>query len=149
MKKSLLLFLWLLAGATFLSAQTSRTGAGNDIPYQLADRYFVSNAVFPEPLKAIKLETRAEFDSVFGMAPLSGALPTVIDFSRQYVIFVVAPTSYKKTELKALGLKKSGKNLLLTYSYSQGETLTYSTRHVIILIVDKKYKGIVKAVRSS
>ena len=100
-----------------------------DIPYQVADHYFVRNDAFPETFKAIKLKTQEAFDAIFAPAALNGVMPMKIDFSKQYVIAVVATVTDQRTEMKPVSLKRSGKNLVLRYSYTLGEKQSYSSRY--------------------
>ncbi len=111
-----------------------------DIPYTVADNYFVKNTVKKVPAK---ITSQAQFDKYFGMAAVmgEGGLPTYIDFSKQFVIAVDAPETNVDTELIPASLKTDGKKLLFTYKTKKGEQRSYTTHPFALIIVSKEYNA--------
>lgn len=120
-----------------------------DVPFVVAQNYFVRNDYQDKELHSLKITTQADFDNVFGMAATMGAngQPTALDFSKQYVIACIAPTSDTIHSLEAGSLKKSGDTLTLTYKQTDGEKRSFTSRYAILLIVGNEYQGEVKLQR--
>ena len=88
-----------------LSAYTmADRSAGDGIPYEIADRYFLKNDVGNETPSVIT--DAAEFNEYFGMATVMGGIPTPIDFSQNYVITVVLPQTDTVTRLEPVSQKQ-------------------------------------------
>lgn len=130
--------------------KTKATAASTAVPYTVASNYFVKNTFKQGMLKNAKIESQQAFDQFFGAAPVMGdaGKPTAIDFSKQYAIAVIPAATNNATTLNATSLKQSGKNITLTYSYKEGAKQTYTSQPFLLLVVDKKYDGVVKAVKS-
>ncbi|WP_353120967.1 hypothetical protein [Dysgonomonas capnocytophagoides] len=113
-----------------------------EIPFIVADRYFVNNTV--KSIDNPKITTKEEFDSLFGMATAMGTngLPTEIDFTKQYVIAVVKPETDYSTTLVPVSLQKNEKGeIVFSYKISKGEKQTYQIRPCLIVIVNKEATG--------
>ncbi len=144
---------------TAATPQAATTAAPTEeIPYVIANRYFVRNDI--DRLPTNKITTQEQFDSLFGMATVMGAdgRPTPIDFDTQYVIAIEEPVTYIDSEITPVSLtyapaantpkevpaNASGKivpgtKLVLTYKVSHGERRSYATRPLLMLIVDRRY----------
>ncbi len=155
----LIAFLFFAAGA---AAQKKSTGKKNkpavkltaadaaEVPYILADRYFVSNKFDQSKLPNPKIASREQFSAIFHGAPVMGenGTPTHIDFAKQFVIAIVPGLTTRKQDLKVISLKKEGARLMLTYSLTEGEDHpSWTAQYCLIVVVDKKYDGDVVAVR--
>lgn len=70
-----------------------------DVPYKVANGYFVRNDV--KKLPNGKISKQKDFEAAFGMAAVMGndGRPTEIDFDNQYVIAVSKPVTDRFTEL--------------------------------------------------
>lgn len=68
--------------------------------------------------------------------------PTAINFSRQYVISVARPATNVEITLvpKSLVANKKG-DVVLTYQEVQGKKRTFTTKPLLLVIVDKQYDG--------
>jgi len=117
--------------------------AEQDIPYTIAQRYFVNNTYNEGDLVNPKITTREQFRKIFGMATVMGenGKPTVIDFSRQYVLSVIGELTDRKTEISLISLKQNANRILLNYKITEGERESVTIRPVLLLIVDNKYQG--------
>ena len=117
------------------------------IPYVVGHNYYVLNnlrkGVFTEGV----IDTREQFDTIFGRAAVMGSLPTEIDFDRQYVIAVVDNMSDDAVHLNVLSLVESedGK-LVMTYERERSGKRSYSVRPYLMIIVDRQYYGDVEIV---
>ena len=76
-----------------------------DVPYKVANGYFVRNDV--KKLPNGKISKQKDFEASFGMAAVMGndGRPTEIDFDNQYVIAVSKPVTDRFTELEPVSLK--------------------------------------------
>lgn len=123
-------------------AQTETVSAAQDIPFAVADRYFVNNTV--TGIDNPKITSQADFDNYFGMATAMGedGLPTPIDFSNQYVIAVMKPETDRATTLTPVSLQKTDNGkILFTYKIQTGEQQSYTTIPNLIVIVSRDYDG--------
>lgn len=113
-----------------------------DIPYTPIERYFVKNTV--KSIENPKITTPEAFDNVFGAAAVmgEGGKPTVIDFSKQYVIAVVLPETEYATTLSPVSLQKNENGeVQFTYKVEKGEKQTYTQRPCLVILVDKAQEG--------
>ena len=60
-----------------------------DIPFIVTKNYFTKNTVKRGGLENPKIETKENFDGIFGAATTMNGKPSEINFSKQYVIAVV------------------------------------------------------------
>ena len=116
-----------------------------EVPYTKLQNYFFRNdAQIPTNPK---IDTKEQFDSLFGMAPVMGAdgKPTPVDFERQFVISVVLPVTNQQTELYGEHLYAYkdllGKsNLYFWYSANRGsDTLSYTMQPILLIAVDRQH----------
>jgi len=115
-----------------------------EIPFKEAKNYFVRNDFKIEKFSNPKIENQSRFDEIFSGAPLMGeeGRPTVIDFSKQFVIAIIQKETNKANTLIINNLTKTKKGTLnLLYQYTQGKEQSYTTVPCVILIVDNKYKS--------
>lgn len=112
------------------------------IPYIVANRYFLKNGV--ETLPPQKITNQKDFDSYFGTAAVmdENGNPTDINFSTQYVISLTRPETDIETRLVPKSLETNQKGeIVLCYQEIQGQKRTYTTKPLLLIIVDKKYDG--------
>ena len=138
MKKKMIFMLMLL----LVGVGTDAKNKPMNIPFHIAERYFVNNDIQVKPSYVIT--TEKIFNQVFGCAPVMGknGMPTKIDFSKEYVIAICKPEIDTETSLNAVSLKRAtGKNLVFTYRTIQGAKMTYTIRPCLLIVVSKKYSG--------
>lgn len=117
-------------------------GKSNDIPYRVANHYFVNNTI--KKLPTAKVASQKEFDALFGCAPVMGkdGAPTTINFSKEYVIAVSKPETYYSTALNPISLKRDKKKrIVFTYRETIGAKQSYSIVPCLLIIVSKKEQG--------
>ena len=116
-----------------------------EVPYtELKNYFFRNDAEIPANPK---IETREQFDSLFGMATVMGTegQSTDVDFERQFVIAVVLPVTNQHTELddeRLFAWKDllGHSNLQFDYSVNRGDdTLSYTMQPVLLIAVDRQY----------
>ncbi len=115
-----------------------------DVPYKVANGYFVRNDV--KKLPNGKISKQKDFEASFGMAAVMGndGRPTEIDFNNQYVIAVSKPVTDRLTELEPVSLKGDGDGgLVFVYRTKVGQQLNYSMQPSLVVVVDNKYRGMV------
>ena len=112
---------------------------GENVPYTVAKNYFFRNdRTAPDNPK---ITTKEQFFDLFGMAAFMGkdGRPTNIDFSRQFVIAIVHPKTAYSVQMTPKSIKSTDDKLIFTYQEKVGkEKLTYTSRPVMIVVVDKK-----------
>ncbi len=116
----------------------------NAIPFVNANNYFVKNTFKDGDLKSPKITTQEEFDKVFGAATVMGdnGKPTQIDFANQYVVTYIHKETDLTTTLSVESFVKNEKGeLVFNYKVTEGEKQSFTTKPVLIIVVDKKYEG--------
>jgi hypothetical protein len=129
-----------------ISTIETQTTKETDVPYRVAERYFIKNSVREGALLSSKIETQEAFESIFGAAATMGknGTPSKIDFGKQYVIALAGNTTDTLTDIKPVFLRKNGTNdIVLTYSIIKGERQSFLIRPCLLIIVDKSYDGTV------
>lgn len=143
MKMKNLLFTIFIAFATLTILACDPMPKHEEVPYTKLERYFFKNNV-DIPTNP-KIDTREQFDSLFGMATVMGGRPTPVDFDKQFVIAVVSPVTNHATELDDERLVYwkdllGGTNIEFHYSIDQDEdTLSYSMQPILLIAVDRQY----------
>jgi hypothetical protein len=118
------------------------------VPFTEAKGYFVRNDFKNDSLQVLTLATQKEFDTVFGAATtMSKERPTIIDFSKQYVIALIAKETDKATAISAKKLQHAGNVINLSYEFTLSEKQSFTMRPALILLVDSQYKGEIKLVK--
>lgn len=128
--------------ATPAEDKTKIVSTNVEIPYIVANRYFVNNTV--KSIDSPKITTQAEFDKIFGAATAMGedGLPTKINFSKQYVIAVIKPETDYSTTLVPIGLQKEENGeIVFSYKVEKGEKQSYTTVPCLIIVVDNSTSG--------
>ena len=107
--------------------------------FEVAKNYFFKND--QEIPASPKITTAEEFGKLFGMATTMGndGKPTEIDFTKQFVLAIVLPVTNLSTEITPDRLEEKGDTLFYFYDAKVGETQTYSTQPISLIILDKKY----------
>lgn len=121
--------------STFLFAQA-------EVPYQIANNYFIKNTFPDAKLQVLKISSEESFNGIFGMATTMGenGKPTEIDFSKSFVIAVIDRASNDTESININSLKSTNGNLNLLYTVLKKEkSESYTMRFASILIVNKKY----------
>jgi len=112
------------------------------IPYTVAHNYFVKNTV--EAIENPKIETEAAFNSYFGAAATMGnnGKPTVVDFTKEFAITIILPTTDRTTTIEPVALKKAADHsLVFEYKVVVGDKQSYTSRPFLLVLVDKKMDG--------
>lgn len=117
------------------------------LPFDVAERYFVKNNVSVVP---VVLKDKASFEKVFGTAAFMGknGVPTPIDFEKSFVIAVAKPETDLSTVLEPVSLVKNDQGLVFTYEAQIGEKMTYRIRPSMAIIVDKTLEAPVSVKRN-
>ena len=128
------------------AADTSATGEmkSTNVPFTVAKNYFVKNTVKAGGLQNPKIETKENFDSIFGAATTmdKNGKPTEIDFSKYYAIAVIGDETDIATEMSPVTLQKNDKNeITLNYKVTKGSKQSFRIRPLLIVIADKIYNG--------
>ena len=124
----------------------SNLNALEDVPFEMAQNYFVKNTYVDGQLTDPKITSQAKFDEIFGMAHVMGenGKPTSIDFNKQYVIAQIEKESDNQVTLSVANLEQFDKMIILSYNKMEGKKQSFTTRPFLLLIVDNKYQGTVK-----
>ena len=127
----------MLAG--ICSCSSNRTSGDRSVPFTLAQNYFIGNTV--GILADTVITDLDRFHQLFGMATTMGpnGKPTPIDFSRQFVIAVAPPETVLATTIQATGLERVDEKLVLQYRVEEGQPQTYTSRPILLVIVDRTH----------
>ncbi|MFY7651136.1 MAG: hypothetical protein ACOVQE_00470, partial [Chitinophagaceae bacterium] len=117
--------------------------ASNPVPFLLAKNYFIKKA---NSNANVIINTKEDFYSFFGAAASMGenGKPTEINFSTQYVIALIEPSSTVSTSIDVKTIEIKGTDLTVNYEVKYGENLTYTANNFQIIVLDKKFSGKVK-----
>ena len=118
-----------------------------EVPYTKLERYFFRNDA--EIPTNPKIDTREQFDNLFGMAAVMGpnGRPTEVDFTKQFVIAVVLPITNQAVEIEAERLLYykdllGGTNLDFQYSIDRDEEeRSFSIQPLLLIAVDRQYEA--------
>jgi hypothetical protein len=134
---------------TVLPTKSKGRSLQNEIPYSIADHYFVKNTFKAQHFSDSKIETQANFDEIFGSAPITepDGNPTTIDFTKQFVIAITEPETDVETMLIPKSLSNVGKTITFKYEIKRGFKTSFTTKPFLIIVVDNKYRGKVKVTR--
>ena len=139
-------FLSSIVGCTVSSKATSGNAISNDIPYRLAEKYFVKNTAVRVPDMIL---SEAEFKQYFGTAAVMGksGQATAIDFSKEYVVAVTLPETEFSTAITPVAMKHNGvQKFEFHCNVEVGEKQSFTTRPVLLGVVSRQYLGDVKVV---
>lgn len=127
---------------TVVTAATEKV----NIPFTEAKNYFVKNTYKDGDLADPKITSQADFDKLFGMATTMAPdqKPTGIDFSTHYVIAYIGASTDMATTLSPAGLTKTGDTITLTYKETTGEKQSFTTRPLLLIVVDNQYQGTIR-----
>ncbi|MCL7988661.1 hypothetical protein M8998_12000 [Sphingobacterium sp. lm-10] len=115
-------------------------GDNTHIDYKVADHFLVKHTVQDVPSNP-KIETKEEFDRIFYCTE-EDKKAHEIDFSKNYVIAVLAPDPDLRTTVQPISLRDSEPNeIVFSYRWVSGSEQPDTTRSSIALIVDKKHEG--------
>jgi len=147
MKKVFLAFAALLAFAaceeqkvTTPVAETTEVES-KEVTFEVADNYFFNNdqqiPVSP------KITSEEEFNKLFGVATTMGeeGNPTVIDFTKKFVLAIVLPVTSVETEIVPVKIVQQGDSLFYTYEVKTGEQQTHSIQPISIVMLDKELEN--------
>lgn len=150
MTKAILTFAFLSAMfITSANAQKAKKSSTAKVPYTQVKNYFVKNTFQQGDLKSPKIETQEEFDKIFGAAKVMGedGKPTVVDFSKQYVIAFIPEETNQNFTIAINGIVKKRKKIIFSYTYSLGDKTSSTWQPYLAAVVDKKYNGKVVLVK--
>ena len=117
----------------------SACSQASDIPFEEVRNYFLRNdAVIPS---SPMIDSSEQFESLFGAAAFMGkdGQPTPVDFGKEFIIAVIPPVTDTLTRLDPESLRTAGKELVLTYRETVGETQSWTMQPLLLVKVDRKY----------
>lgn len=144
MRNTNLLILFVIGCITTSFSQSKKE---KEVPYTVAQRYFVKNTLENGIFYYPKITNQTQFDSLFGMAAVmgEGGTPTQIDFEKQFVIASIDEVSNQETKMdvKKLSLQKG--KLILQLNKTKGEMhANHESRALLLVVVDKKNEAAVE-----
>lgn len=131
----------LMEGEPWGGVFTLEVRLSENVPYTVGRNYFVKNSFTESTLRENTINTKEQFDTIFGKAAVMGSVPTPIDFEKQYVIAILEPITDDAVYLKPLSLIKTGEEIVMTYERKVGKKRSYFTRPFLMLIVSRDYSG--------
>ena len=132
----------ILIAIAFLSISLSScNNQRTKVQYETAEGYFILNTVKNDGAYEKKFSTKEEFDSYFGTAATMSSLPTPIDFDKKFAAAYILPVTNTATTINVDSVIWNGNKTEMWLSIKSGDELSYSTRPVKIILIDKKYGG--------
>lgn len=146
MRKIILSFASVMACTLLtMSCQTKSTVCGQNIPYIVADGYFVKNDAPSVPMG--KITSQEEFFRFFGEAATMSSRPTPVDFKKQFVIAVSQNETDTATTLTPMSLVRNNSSIAFTYNVQKGQKQSYSIQPLLLIVVNKKYEADVNCLK--
>lgn len=140
MKKTNLFIASLIACILLaMSCRTNSAVCGLEVPYTVADGYFVKNDAPSVPVG--KITSQEEFFRFFGEATTMSRRPTPIDFTKQFVIAVSQNETDTATTLTPMLLVRSNTGITFTYNVEKGQKQSYRIQPLLLIVVNKKYEA--------
>lgn len=146
--------------AIILLGSTIGLFAQTQVPYTIAQRYFLKNGA--QQMFEVKgttvhykdfifIGSKAELEATFGYATVMGpnGTPTKIDFTKQFAIALFVTAEETIQNLNVISLTKVNKDLVLTYAIEKGTKAEGTSKAFKILIIDKKYGGPIKTIQKT
>lgn len=128
--------------ATETTADAHTEADGADVPYTIAERYFVKNDV--TTLDSPKITDEVEFNRVFGPAAVmgEGGAPTQIDFDKQFAVAIVLGETDHETAIRVESVQRNAEGqLVVTYRTEVGSGQSFTIKPNLLLVLDKKFDG--------
>ena len=128
------------AALVAVSLVTACSDEGKNVPFTEARNYFVRNDVVL-PLESNVIETKAQLDSLFGMAAVMGrnGRPTDIDFDREFCVAYVIPPTDTLTEIVPVSVTSKGKELTCSFEIKKGDPITWTIQPFSLIVIDRSY----------
>lgn len=116
----------------------------DSIPYRVAEGYFAASDALPTTITS-----EEELNRYMGMATTMQQAPTEIDWSREFVIPVVLPSTRISTEVAPCSLHKDREgHLVLVYKALEGKDLeTSEIRPFLAIIVAREHLAPVRLIQ--
>ncbi|AVM50601.1 hypothetical protein [Capnocytophaga sp. oral taxon 878] len=133
----------ILLAVVAVAMLSSCGNSKNAVAYNKAENYFVNNTFQNTKVETLKIDNKADFDRVFGMATTMSSRPTAIDFGKQTVLAIVAPASNKEVTIRIKALETTLTNgILVKYTLDEGKDLGYTAQSSEIITVNKTDKEV-------
>lgn len=126
------------------SSKENQSAEEKKINYETAAHYFVKNNYSGDVSNPIT--SQADFDRIFGPATTMGpdGKPTVIDFSKNFVVAVIDSLTDKRVDLLPVEVDKNNDTLEVKYRKMVGETRSYRAQPNLIFIIGNENAAPVK-----
>ena len=140
MKKILLTLLAVIGLFSCKKAQETVS-----VPFEKLDHYFATSEVSSPTTR--KITDQETFDGLFGYGAVMGDTQAPLDFTKEFVITVVNPSTDENTKLTPVSLVKENGNLVFTYNEKIGEKTESTRRPCLLIRVDKQYDAPLQVVK--
>ena len=115
------------------------------VPFEKLEHFFSTTEATSSFTR--KIMDEATFDSMFGYGAVMGNQQAPLDFTKEFVIAVVNPTTDEITKLNPVSLVKEKGSLVYTYSEQIGEKTESTRRPSLLIRVDKQYDAPLQVVK--
>ena len=115
------------------------------VPFEKLDHYFsITDVTSPTSRKITDQET---FDGLFNYGAVMGDQQAPLDFTKEFVIAVINPSTDEETKLTPVSLVKEKGDLVFTYSEKIGEKTSSIRKPTLLIRVDKQYDAPLQVVK--
>jgi hypothetical protein len=126
------------------SVAATSSNQNNEIAYTIVHGYFIKNDIANDNIIQPKIVSQQQFDQYFGAAATMGknGKPTVIDFSKKFVIAIALQETDIDTKIDLGKLYKNEQGFLeFHYRLQQGKQQSFTIRPLALVVVDKSIEG--------
>ena len=108
------------------------------VPYTTLENYFVRNDVDCSKQQRLIINNKADFEKYFGMAAHMGAMPTEVNWNKQFVVALVMPETKRATSVYPVAVKVTDNNILVfSYQVKKGDRMFHTMVPFVAVAIDK------------
>lgn len=108
------------------------------VHYTTLENYFVRNDVDCSKQQRLIIDNKADFEKYFGMAAHMGAMPTQVNWNKQFVVALVMPETKRATSVNPVAVKVTDNNIMVfSYQVKKGDKISHTMVPFTAVAVDK------------
>ena len=115
------------------------------VPFEKLEHYFSTTEVTsPTSRKIMDQDT---FDNMFGYGAVMGDQQAPLDFTKEFVIAILNPSTDEQTKLSPVSLEKKSDSLVFTYNEKIGEKTSSISKPILLIRVDRQYDAPLQVIK--
>ena len=137
-------FLFAIMCGVLAGCGNKRAGT-TAVDYRAASGYFVLNTVDAGATITENITSQQRFSELFGEGHTMASGFAPIDFTKEFAVGVILPSTDRSTELGVDSLTLKDGKLALHYSVVSGAAQSFTIRPCMVLVIDRQYDGTLEA----